>query len=157
MSNKKGRRFKSDKRKLSKKKIIIILLILIVIIGVVSASYFFGEHMNSKSEESVEDKVEITSSKLLEEKIYKEMKIKDISLTIDESASYFKCNIENVTDKKIQKEDVFIVFVNEDKSELARFKYQIESIENKEEKEISLVTTNRLTDAYNFYIEGANK
>lgn len=153
ISKKKGRRFKSEKRKLNNKKIIPILLVFIVVIIIGSIIYFFKDCMNQKTEESVEKKEEITSSKLLEEKTYKEMKIKDISLTIDESASYFKCNLENVTDNKFKQEDVFIVFVKEDNSELARFKYRIDLIEAKAEEKISIITTNRLTDAYNFYIE----
>lgn len=157
MSNKKGRRFKSEKRKLIKKKMIIILLILIVIIGIVSASYFFRDYMNSKPEETVEEKGEATSSKLLEEKMYKDMKIKDINLTVDESASYFKCNIENETDNKFQQEEVFFIFVSEDNSELARFKYQITPIKANTAEEISIVTTNRLTNAYDFYIEEVTK
>lgn len=153
MSNKKGRRFKSEKRKLYKKKMIIILLILIVIIGIVSASYFYRDYMNSNPKETEEEKVEIMSNKFLEEKMYKEMKIKDIKLTVDKVASYFKCKIENETDNKFQQEEVFVIFVNEDNSELARFKYQITPIEANTEEEISIVTTNRLTDAYDFYIE----
>lgn len=157
VSNKKGRRFKRKKGKSNRKKVITILLIAIVVIGIGSIIYFSKNNENSKTEESVEKKVEMISSKLLEEKTYKEMKIKDISLKVDESASYFKCNLENVTDKKFKQEDVFFVFVKEDNSEVARFKYQINLIEAKAEEKISIITTNRLTDVYDFYIEEVTK
>ena len=154
-SNKKGRRFKRKKGNSNKK--ITILLVFIVLIGIGSIVYFSKNNKNLETEESVEKKVEMTSSKLLEEKTYKEMKIKDINLKIDESASYFKCNLENVTDKKFEQEDVFFVFVKEDNSELARFKYQINVIESKTEEEINIITTNRLIDVYDFYIEEVTK
>ena len=82
---------------------------------------------------------------------------KDISLRIDESASYFKCNMENTTDKKFNQEEVLVVFVKEDNSELARFKYNIEDIESKTEEKISITTTTSLIDVYDFYIEAENK
>jgi len=150
-TEKKGKRFKRNKKKVNKKKIITILLVLLIIGGIGVKIYFSRDNINFASE-SGEGQKEI-SGKLLEEKKYKEMKVKDITLKIDESASYFRCNIENITDKRFESEDTFIVFIKEDHSELARFKYHIEEIETKGEQKISVTTTGNLVDAYDFYIE----
>ena len=152
-NNKKGKRFKGEK-KVNKNRIIIILIALVVIVLIASVSIFFRNSTDIEVKEELrKEEIEIKSNKLLEEKIYKEIKIKNISLKIDESASYFKCELENDTDKRTSKEDICIVFLKEDNSELARFKYQINSIEPKANEKINIVTTNRLTDAHDFYIE----
>ena len=150
LSNKKGKRFKKSKKKTNKKKIILVMLVVLIIVGL--GFYFSKNIINLKVKKQSETQKEI-SARLLEEKQYKDMKIKDISLKIDESASYFKCNMENTTDKKFNQEEVLVVFVKEDSSELARFKYHIEDIESKTEEKISITTTTSLIDAYNFYIE----
>lgn len=153
LSNKKGKRFKKSKKKTNKKKIILVMLVVLIIVGL--GFYFSKNIINLKVKKQRETSKEI-SAKLLEEKQYKEMKIKDISLKVDESASYFRCNIENTTDKKFNQEEVLVVFVKEDSSELARFKYHIEEIESKAEENISVTTTSNLAEAYDFYIEQAN-
>lgn len=153
LSNKKGKRFKKSKKKTNKKKIILVMLVVLIIVGL--GFYFSKNIINLKVKKQSETQKEI-SAKLLEEKQYKDMKIKDISLKIDESASYFKCNMENTTDKKFNQEEVLVVFVKEDGSELARFKYHIEEIESKAEEKISVTTTSDLAEAYDFYIEQAN-
>ena len=149
LSNKKGKRFKKSKKKTNKKKIVLVILVALMIVGL--GLYFSKNSINLEKRQN-ETKKEV-SEKLLEEKQYKDMKIKDISLRIDESASYFKCNMENTTDKKFDQEEVLVVFVKEDNSELARFKYHIEDIDPKTEEKISITTTTSLIDAYNFYIE----
>ena len=153
LSNKKGKRFKKSKKKTNKKKIILVMLVVLIIVGL--GFYFSKNIINLKVKKQRETSKEI-SAKLLEEKQYKEMKVKDISLKVDESASYFRCNIENTTDKKFNQEEVLVVFVKEDSSELARFKYHIEEIESKAEENISVTTTSNLAEAYDFYIEQAN-
>lgn len=153
LSNKKGKRFKKSKKKTNKKKIILVMLVVLIIVGL--GFYFSKNIINLKVKKQSETQKEI-SARLLEEKQYKDMKIKDISLKIDESASYFKCNMENTTDKKFNQEEVLVVFVKEDSSELARFKYHIEEIESKAEEKISVTTTSDLAEAYDFYIEQAN-
>lgn len=149
LSNKKGKRFKKSKKKTNKKKIVWVILVVLMIVGL---GFYFSKNSINLEKRQNETKKEV-SEKLLEEKQYKDMKIKDISLRIDESASYFKCNMENTTDKKFDQEEVLVVFVKEDNSELARFKYHIEDIESKTEEKISITTTTSLIDAYNFYIE----
>ena len=152
-NTKKGKRFKGEK-KANKNRVVISLIVFVVIVLIASVSIFFRNPTDIEvKEESKNEEVEIKSSKLFDEKTYKEIEIKNISLKIDESASYFKCELENETDKKTSKEDICIVFVKEDNSELARFKYQIPSIEPKEKEKINIVTTNRLIDVYDFYIE----
>lgn len=153
LSNKKGKRFKKSKKKTNKKKIVLVILVVLMIVGL---GLYFSKNSINLGKRQNETKKEV-SEKLLEEKQYKDMKIKDISLRIDESASYFRCNIENTTDKKFDQEEVFVVFVKEDNSELARFKYQIEEIEPKTEEKISITTTTNLIDAYDFYIDVEEK
>lgn len=152
LSNKKGKRFKKSKKKTNKKKIVLVILVVLMIVGL---GLYFSKNSINLGKRQNETKKEV-SEKLLEEKQYKDMKIKDISLIIDESASYFKCNMENTTDKKFNQEEVLVVFVKEDSSELARFKYHIEEIESKAEEKISVTTTSDLAEAYDFYIEQAN-
>lgn len=155
LSNNKGRRFKQTKRKVNKKRIFIIGIILVLVaLSIASGLYFINYNANgeNKEETSKEISKEI-SKKLLEEKQYKEMKIENINMDIDESSSHFKCTIINITDKKYDGEYVKIVFKKEDNSEVARFEYHIESIEPGEKEEINMVTTTNLIEAYDFFIE----
>lgn len=148
MSSKKGRRFKGKKEKINNKKVIIIL-ILVIIVGV--GIYFFKNNIKLL-ENNNETNKEISKS-ILEEKQYEQIKFTNITLKADNSASYFKCNVENLTDSKLEKQDVFIVFEKEDKSELARFKYVIDNIEPQGQSKVSIATTTNLSDAYDFHIE----
>lgn len=155
LSNKKGKRFKKDKNVSNKIKILIVfLLILMFVIVGVFLMFLDKSNVNDLDQkEKYEEKQEVDSIKILEEKIFEEMKIKDITLEVDKYASYFKCNIENITDKIFEQKDIFIVFVKEDNSELARFKYHLEEISLNEKQKISIITTTNLESAYNFYIE----
>lgn len=154
LSNKKGKRFKRNKKnKSSKIKILIVMLVILVIVLVGLFFVYSSKDDNSDEEQSYEERKQVASVELLNEKIFEEMKIKDISLEIDEYASYFKCNIENTTDKTFEQQDVYIVFVKKDNSELARFKYHLEDILSNEIQKISVITTTILDDVYNFYIE----
>lgn len=150
--NEKGRRFKGEKKKKNKNKIIIILLILVIVGGIVF--YFskdkkiFSTEKQNNSETNKEE-----SSKLLKEKEYNEMKISDINLKVDDSASYFKCNVKNMTDSNLEKKEVYIVFENKDKKELARFKYVINDLEPNGTSKISIATTTSLAEVYDFHIE----
>lgn len=151
MSNEKGRRVKGKKKKANKKKIIIILLILLILGGLLT--YLFKNNFKTLISNSDNETKKEISKHILEEKQYEEIKFTNITLKTDESASYFKCNVENMTDNKLKNQDIFIVFEKEDKSELARFKYKIKDIEPQGQEKISIATTTSLVDAYDFHIE----
>lgn len=94
-----------------------------------------------------------TSSKLLEEKIYNDMIIKDARIEASGGMSQFAATVENPYDKNIEGQIVDVVFMNEDGSELARVETFFPDLEPNNTSEISASTDIDITTAYDFYIE----
>lgn len=94
-----------------------------------------------------------TSSKLLEEKTYNDMIIKDARIEASGGMSQFAATVENPYDKNIEGQIVDVVFMNEDGSELARVETFFPDLEPNSTSEISASTDMDITTAYDFYIE----
>lgn len=132
-------------------KIIISIILILIILGIIIA--FNKIHDNDNLGEDFEYNVKKDIEILVKEKTYNDFKIVDINFEIDEYASYFSCKAQNITEDLVKGRDIFIVFIKDDKSELARFKYHLEDILIGEKTEISIITTTNLECAYDFYIE----
>ena len=146
-----GRRFNEEEKKGNKKFIIFFFILIVIIAG--GIYYFNNKPGLEKKEIATVQESNTISDELLNEKEFNGLKIKNISLDNQESASYFKCILENTSEAKYIGEDVYFVFIKNDNSELARFKYHIDDIEKDDNKKISITTTNKLVGASNFYIE----
>lgn len=94
-----------------------------------------------------------TSSKLLEEKTYNDMKIKDARIEAAGGMSQFTATVENPYDKNIEGEIVNVVFINEDGTELARVETFFPDLEPNSISEINASTDMDIATAYDFYIE----
>ena len=92
------------------------------------------------------------SQQILQDKEFEGRPVKNISLEIQENASYLKCDIEN-NGEQIEKQSIYIVFVKEDNSEIAKFSYMLDEIPANEIGRVKLATTTNLIDAYDFYLE----
>lgn len=94
-----------------------------------------------------------TSSKLTEQKTYNDMIIKDARIEAAGGNSQFIATVENPFDKKIESEEVEVVFTNEDGSELARVETVFPELEPNSTAEINASTDIDITIAYDFYIQ----
>lgn len=151
--SKRGKRFADNKEKteISKKKVFVVVIILLIIAGIGVMTFKMQSDENNNSEEERKE----VSEKLLQDKEFEGRPVKNISLDIKENASYLKCDVEN-NGEKIDKQSIYIVFVKEDNSEIAKFSYMLDEIPANETGKISLATTTNLIDAYDFYLETKN-
>ena len=150
--SKKGKRFADSEKKtgISKKKVFIVIIILLIIVGI----GLIILKMQSNKTVNEEERKEV-SEQLLQDKEFEGRPVKNISLDIKENASYLKCDIEN-NEELIEKQSIYIVFVKEDNSEMARFSYMLDEIPANETSKITLATTTNLIDSYDFYLETKN-
>lgn len=110
--------------------------------------------MENEANAEVKDGVKRnTSSKLVEEKTYNDIKIKDARIEATGGMSQFSATVENPYDENIEEEIVDVVFVNEDGSEITRIETIIPNLEPNSTSEISASTDLDITTAYDFYIE----
>ena len=147
--SKKGKRFVENKKKteISRKKIIIAFIILIIIVGI--GIIIIKNQNNAINTQKQEKQI---SQQILQDKEFEGRPVKNISLEILENASYLKCDIEN-NGEQIEKQSIYIVFVKEDNSEIAKFSYMLDEIPANEIGRVKLATTTNLIDAYDFYLE----
>lgn len=147
--SKKGKRFVENKKKteISRKKIIIAFIILIIIVGI--GIIIIKNQNNAINTQKQEKQI---SQQILQDKEFEGRPVKNISLEIQENASYLKCDIEN-NGEQIEKQSIYIVFVKEDNSEIAKFSYMLDEIPANEIGRVKLATTTNLIDAYDFYLE----
>lgn len=147
--SKRGKRFANSEKKtgISKKKVFIVVILLLIIAGIGVIIFKMQSNKTINEEERKE-----VSEQLLQDKEFEGRPVKNISLDIKENASYLKCDIEN-NGEQIEKQSIYIVFVKEDNSEIAKFSYMLDEIPANETGKISLATTTNLIDAYDFYLE----
>ena len=107
---------------------------------------------NAKVEEGIKEN---TSKKLLEEKEYKGLKIKNIELKAEGGISKLTATIENKSGEDYSGEKVNIVFENKDGTEYARLEAVLPAVDNQKTNEIDAGTTADIANAYNFKIETA--
>ena len=107
---------------------------------------------NAKVEEGIKEN---TSKKLLEEKEYKGLKIKNIELKAEGGISKLTATIENKSGEDYNGEKVNIVFENKDGTEYARLEAVLPAVDNQKTNEIDAGTTADIANTYDFKIETA--
>ncbi len=96
------------------------------------------------------------SDKLVEEKTYNDMKIRDARIEATGGSSQFIATVENIYDKIVETQEIYIVFLNEDGSELTTITTSIPDLEPNSISEINASTDIDITIAYDFYIKEYN-
>ena len=107
---------------------------------------------NAKIEEGVKEN---TSKKLLEDKKYKGMTIKNIQLKAEGGISKLTATVQNETKEDYSGEKVNIIFINQDGSEYARLEAVLPAVDSQKQNEIDAGTTADIANAYDFKIESA--
>lgn len=171
---------KNEKKHKSKKRFIfVVVVILILIAGLVA--YFVTKNvkddenqneiqenqvvnnsdaevslidMNNTENAKVENGVkENTSSKLVEEKSYSGMTIKDIKLKTEDGISKLTAAIVNESETNFAGERINIVFTKQDGSEYAKLEAALPPVGSHKSNEIDAATTADIANAYDFHIE----
>ena len=110
----------------------------------------FNNTENAKVEDGVKQN---TSERLLADKTFKNMDITNIQLKAEGGMSRFTATLKNNTSDKYQSEEITIVFLKADGTELARLKTITPSVSAGQSNEIDAATTADITNAYDFRIE----
>jgi len=153
------------------KRIIIlsVIVIAIIIIGIIvfmnknnikesiwkqeTAQHSLINMNNTENAEVKEGKKENISTKLAEEKTYKNMKIKDIKLIAEGGITKLSATVENTTEENNEDRNITIVFLDEEGNEISKLNTMLPAINAKESIKIDAQTTSDLANAYDFRIE----
>lgn len=128
-----------------KKRRLIIGIILITLLIILSAIYMWKkmqEQQVENEQKEIEAKMEENEKKLEEEKEYNGMKIKNIIINKNEKDIELKATIQNTTSKEFKAKKVTIVFLNDEKQVVTKYRYYLNNIKVRESTEIELIGEN---------------
>lgn len=146
---------------------IIVILILIIITVVVTRKIIAKNNKNeqvnnvtNQIENDTEKNVKVledgtklnVSSKLNENKIVGDLVIKDIQLTYKDGVTNLLCNIQNISNKKTDIQNVNIILLDEQGETIYTMQGIIEEIEAGETKQFNTSITADFANAYDFKI-----
>ena len=132
-------------RQRRKKRRLIIGIILITLLIILSAIYMWKkmqEQQVENEQKEIEAKMEENEKKLEEEKEYNGMKIKNIIINKKEKDIELKATIQNTTSKEFKAKKVTIVFLNDEKQVVTKYRYYLNNIKVGESIEIELIGEN---------------
>lgn len=132
-------------RQRRKKRRLIIGIILITLLIILSAIYMWKkmqEQQVENEQKEIEAKMEENEKKLEEEKEYNVMKIKNIIINKNEKDIELKATIQNTTSKEFKAKKVTIVFLNDEKQVVTKYRYYLNNIKVGESTEIELIGEN---------------
>ena len=132
-------------RQRRKKRRLIIGIILITLLIILSAIYMWKkmqEQQVENEQKEIEAKMEENEKKLEEEKEYNGMKIKNILINKNEKDIELKATIQNTTSKEFKAKKVTIVFLNDEKQVVTKYRYYLNNIKVGESTEIELIGEN---------------
>lgn len=132
-------------RQRRKKRRLIIGIILITLLIILSAIYMWKkmqEQQGENEQKEIEAKMEENEKKLEEEKEYNGMKIKNIIINKNEKDIELKATIQNTTSKEFKAKKVTIVFLNDEKQVVTKYRYYLNNIKVGESTEIELIDEN---------------
>lgn len=132
-------------RQRRKKRRLIIGIILITLLIILSAIYMWKklqEQQVENEQKEIEAKMEENEKKLEEEKEYNGMKIKNIIINKNEKDIELKATIQNTTSKEFKAKKVTIVFLNDEKQVVTKYRYYLNNIKVGESTEIELIGEN---------------
>lgn len=157
-----------------KKKILIVGTIVIIVIAIITTIIIISINNNNKQKESelpdysqinlndmeTLDNVKVNgdiktniSEKLLAERNYDGLTVKDISLEAVMGTTVFKATLVNNTDKIYETKEIKIVLKDKENKEYGVINGLIEEIEPNSQTTIHARTTIDLSNAYDFTIE----
>ena len=128
-----------------KKRRLIIGIILITLLIILSAIYMWKkmqEQQVENEQKEIEAKMEENEKKLEEEKEYNGMKIKNIIINKNEKDIELTATIQNTTSKEFKAKKVTIVFLNDEKQVVTKYRYYLNNIKVGESTEIELIGEN---------------
>lgn len=146
----------------SKKKIII-AIISIVILGVIIIRYNNTENKENNDTNIYENETQVivkekdVPENILAEKIFGDVKLKDIDIYAIEGATIFKAKVENISDKLMKEKAVTIIFNGNNGEECDRIEYSIESLKKGESIEIDFFLTTDITNIKDISVEVLDK
>jgi len=100
------------------------------------------EQQGENEQKEIEAKMEENEKKLEEEKEYNGMKIKNIIINKNEKDIELKATIQNTTSKEFKAKKVTIVFLNDEKQVVTKYRYYLNNIKVGESTEIELIGEN---------------
>lgn len=132
-------------RQKRKKRRLIIGIILITLLIILSAIYIWKKiqvQQIENEQKEIEEKIEENVKKLEEEKEYNGMKINNIIINKNEKDIELKATIQNTTSKEFKARKVTIIFLDDEKQVVTKYRYYLNNIKAGESTEIELIGKN---------------
>lgn len=133
-------------RQRRKKKQLIMGITLITLLIILSTIYMWKKIQEQqrieKEQKEIETKLAENVKKLEEEKEYNGMKIKNIIINKNEKDIELKATIQNTTSKDFKAKKVTIIFLNDEKQVVTKYRYYLDNIKVGESIEIELIGEN---------------
>ena len=128
-----------NKRNIKINKVILLFIVLVAIVGAVVFLIY-------KNSNKVEDP-------LLGEKDVFGMELKNISIEKQNGIYIFTAQLKNTLNEKFESKPVQIIFRDEKKKKIIKYKYTINDLEKGETQDIKIKTSEPIDEFYTFYIE----
>lgn len=137
-------RMEKNRQRIKKRRLIIgiILITLLIILPAIYMWKKMQEQQVENEQKEIEAKMEENEKKLEEEKEYNGMKIKNIIINKNEKDIELKATIQNTTSKEFKAKKVTIVFLNDEKQVVTKYRYYLNNIKVGESTEIELIGEN---------------
>lgn len=132
-------------RQRRKKRRLIIGIILITLLIILSAIYMWKKiqvQQIENEQKEIEAKIEENVKKLEEEKEYNGMKINNIIINKNEKDIELKATIQNTTSKEFKARKVTIIFLDDEKQVVTKYRYYLNNIKSGESTQIELIGKN---------------
>ena len=133
-------------RQRRKKKQLIMGITLITLLIILSTIYMWKKIQEQqrieKEQKEIETKLAENVKKLEEEKEYNGMKIKNIIINKNEKDIELKATIQNTTSKDFKAKKVTIIFLNDEKQIVTKYRYYLDNIKVGESIKIELIGEN---------------
>lgn len=133
-------------RQRRKKKQLIMGITLITLLIILSTIYMWKKIQEQQKIENeqkeIETKLAENVKKLEEEKEYNGMKIKNIIINKNEKDIELKATIQNTTSKDFKAKKVTIIFLNDEKQIVTKYRYYLDNIKVGESIKIELIGEN---------------
>lgn len=132
-------------RQRRKKRRLIIGIILITLLIILSAIYIWKKiqvQQIENEQKEIEAKIEENVKKLEEEKEYNGMKINNIIINKNEKDIELKATIQNTTSKEFKARKVTIIFLDDEKQVVTKYRYYLNNIKSGESTQIELIGKN---------------
>lgn len=150
-------------KKFSKKTIYILVIVIIIILAIIGIIWLFNrEEKNSDISQAnnieenvllIEEVKKDVPEKLLNDRTYQTIIIKDVDILAIEGTTTFKAKVESNSEEDIKNKTVVLTFKNNNGEEITKIEYPIQELKKGETKDIDYCITSDISNIEDYTID----